>query len=368
MKKSTLLITCLFASLTGFAQITITNSDMPSAGDTFRVSNGLITPTIDPVPTGASFLWDFSSLQMVTQDVDSFVSVSSTGTIFSLIFSNLPFNPNRANLAAKGPDIPSVPQLSLSDVFYFYYNSSASYQVSGYGATINGVQAPIPFNNKDIVYNFPLNFGNIDSSDSDFQLSLPGLGFYGHNQRRVNEVDGWGTLITPFGSFNTIRVKSMINSNDSLYLDSLGTGFGFSLPPTTEYKWLGAQSGIPLLQITTTNTFGTDIVTSIVYRDSVRTTTGLADLTGQDGSFEVYPNPAGNRVNVDLNVINQENITISLISADGKHVNKLWSGTMNQGFNSLNFDLDLYSLSDGIYLVEVKQGSKVNYKSLLISN
>ena len=369
MKKSILLLAALFSSISGFAQITITTSDMPSSGDTFRISNGFIDPVIDPVPTGASFLWDFSTLQMVTQDVDSFVSVSSTGTIFSLIFSNLPFNPNRANLAAKGPDIPSVPQITLSDVLYFYYNSSASYQVSGYGATINGLQVPIPFNNKDNVYNFPLNFGNIDSSDSDFQLSLPGIGFYGHDQRRVNEVDGWGTLITPFGTFNTIRVKSMITSNDSLYLDSLGTGFGFSLPPTTEYKWLGAQSGIPLLQITTSNTFGTDIITSIVYRDSARTTTGLVeDITDVDGNFEVYPNPAGSQVTVDLMLLEREEIAIALISADGKRVHPLWSGALNQGFNSIDLNLESYSIADGVYLIEVKQGTKTNYKSIVISN
>ncbi len=369
MKKSILLLSALLVSASGIAQITITTSDMPAAGDTFRVSNGLITPAIDPVPTGASFLWDFSTLQMVTQDIDSFVSIASTGTIFSLIYSNLPFNPNRANLAAKGPDIPSVPQVSLSDVYYFYYNSSASYQVSGYGATLNGAQVPIPFNNKDIIYNFPLNYSDLDSSDSDFQLSLPGFGFYGHDQHRVNEVDGWGTLITPFGTFNTIRVKSSITSNDSLYLDSLGTGFGFSLPPTTEYKWLGAQSGIPLLQITTTNTLGTDVITSIVYRDSARTTTGLVeDINVVEGHFEVYPNPAGDEFSVDLVLTGREEVGVSLVSADGKSVQKLWSGYLDQGLNSINLNLKSYIIADGVYFVEVKRGTKVNYMSIVISN
>ncbi|MBL0072144.1 MAG: hypothetical protein IPP34_10195 [Bacteroidetes bacterium] len=75
MKNLVSLTALLFTTTIGLAQITIDNNDMPSVGDTFRVSNGLISPTIDPVPTGASFTWDFSMLQPVSQDVDTFIDV-----------------------------------------------------------------------------------------------------------------------------------------------------------------------------------------------------------------------------------------------------------------------------------------------------
>ncbi len=358
----------VFALNIGFAQITITNSDMPAVGDTFRVSNGLIAPAIDPVPTGAQFTWDFSNLQMVTQDIDTFLSVASTGTIYSLVFSNLPFNPYRANLAAKGPSLPAIPQVTISDVVYFYYNSSSAYEVSGYGANINGISVPITFNSKDRVYNFPANFGNTDSSDSDFQLAIPGLGYYGHDQHRVNEVDGWGTLITPFGSFNTLRVKSMISSNDSLYLDSVGTGFAFSLPPTTEYKWLGAQSGIPLLQITTTNTLGTEIVTAIRYRDSVRTTTGIPEINAvAEGVFELFPNPSNGQLTLHTNSAKQQSGTIQLYSTEGKLVQTLWKGTFNAGENLVQLDVRSSSVANGIYLLNIVTENGNQNKSLMIN-
>lgn len=352
-----------------YAQITITTADMPSVGDTFRYSNGLITPLIDPVPTGTAYTWDFSSLQMVTQGIDTFVNVSSTGTIYSLVFSNLPFNPYRANLAAKGPVIPTLPQISVSDVNYFYYNTSASYEVSGYGATINGLQAPIPFNNKDRIYDFPVDFGNMDSSDSDFQLTIPGLGYYGHDQHRVNEADGWGTLITPFGSFNTLRVKSSISSNDSLYVDSLGTGFAFSLPPTTEYKWLGAQSGIPLLQITTTNTLGIEVVSAIVYQDSIRTLTALQDLQSfNNNSLHVYPNPSNGNFTVDVLSLNTIETNINLITTEGKLIIPLWSGSLNKGSNTIELSIPSGTISKGIYLLELNAGATKSHQVLIIND
>jgi hypothetical protein len=47
--------------LSGSAQIIIDNTDMPAVHDEYLVNSATPTPAIDPVPTGANFLWDFSS-------------------------------------------------------------------------------------------------------------------------------------------------------------------------------------------------------------------------------------------------------------------------------------------------------------------
>ncbi len=354
MKNLVSLTALLFTTTIGLAQITIDNNDMPSVGDTFRVSNGLISPTIDPVPTGASFTWDFSMLQPVSQDVDTFIDVASTGTFYSVVFSNLPFNPYRANLAAKGPTFPTVPQISVSDVYYFYYNSSASYSQSGYGASLNGFPTPIPFNARDRVYAFPLNFGNLDSSDSDFNISIPGLGSYTHDQHRVNETDGWGTLITPFGTFNTLRVRSEITSRDSLYLDTLGIGFGFQNPLNIEYKWLADQGGIPILQINTTVSLGTEIITSIRYRDSLRTLTSIPELHANASyGINVYPNPASEQIGVDLFTAIDDEIVVRLNNLQGQQMGTLFKGKVRSGVNRMLFDIGKLQLAAGMYALEV---------------
>ena len=342
------------------AQITITTADLPSAGDTFRVSNGLITPAIDPAPTGPNYTWDFSTLQWITQDVDTFLTVSSTGPIYSVVFANFSFNPNRANQAVVGPDLPSLPQISITEVHYYYYNATNAYDLKGYGAKINGITTPLPFNNLDRVLDFPVNYGNIDSSDSDYSLSVPTLGGYFHTQRRVNEVDGWGTLITPYGTFNTLRVKSIITGRDSLDLDTLG-GFGFSLPLTTEYKWYGTNQGIPLLQINTSTTFGFELITSIVYRDSLRTlTSALAETAGTNPVFSIYPNPATESFTVDVSTAGEDKTEISLVDIAGRKVKEVYSGVLQKGSTTLHFTCA--GIPSGIYFVRMitSNGSAVS--------
>jgi hypothetical protein len=367
MKILVLLWVGIVLSIPVSGQITITTSDLTAAGDTFRVSNGIITPTIDPAPTGANYTWDYSTLQWITQEVDSFISVSSTGTIYSLVFANIAFNPNRSNQASIGPDLPSVPQLTITDVYYFYYNSSNAYDVKGYGANLNGFSTPLPFNNPDRILDFPVDFGNMDSSDSDYSLAVPGLGGYSHVQHRVNEVDGWGSLTTPYGTFNTLRVKSIITGRDSIDLDTLG-GFGFELPLTTEYKWYGTGQGIPLLQINTTTTFGFEAVTSIVYRDSVREfTSGLHDLNpGAMVSAAVYPNPVQSTFVVDVGFQNSTSATIDLTGIDGRQIAELYHGTLPAGTSRLYFDAEEKGIASGLYFIRVRTGAQTKVLQLLV--
>ena len=68
-------ITLLFLSLITFcssAQITITNTDMPSANDTIRFSETNDIQGSNPMLTGANYSWNFATLTPTTQRVDTF--------------------------------------------------------------------------------------------------------------------------------------------------------------------------------------------------------------------------------------------------------------------------------------------------------
>jgi hypothetical protein len=65
---------------------------------------------------------------------------------------------------------------------------------------------------------------------------------------RSSIADGWGVLTTPFGIFNTIRVKSVLIQDDSVHLDSLGVNIPL-YREITQYKWLANGEGIPVLQV-----------------------------------------------------------------------------------------------------------------------
>ena len=114
----------LFSPLFSQAQITITDADLPNANDTFRVSTASILTPVDLTLTGANYTWDFSTLVSTSQTVDSFISVSSTGLIYSLFFA---FGSNAANLVQRGTDITTVPGFAVTDVYNFFNNSFYSF-------------------------------------------------------------------------------------------------------------------------------------------------------------------------------------------------------------------------------------------------
>jgi len=118
-----------------------------------------------------------------------------------------------------------------------------------------------------------MNYLNKDSSNSSISLPIPNLGYYGKRQKRVNQVDGWGTLITPYGTFNTLRIKSTLTINDTIYLDTLHAGFTIPRPIAYEYKWFSAGSKIPMLEIDATAAGGNNVtIARVNWRDSLMTT------------------------------------------------------------------------------------------------
>jgi hypothetical protein len=88
-------------------------------------------------------------------------------------------------------------------------------------------------------------------------------------QKRVNMVDGWGQLTTPFGTFpNVLRLKTLIYHQDTTI------SFGVTLPVNTTidiiYSWFDLNYGIPVLQVNGKFINNDEIYTSAEYIDSLR--------------------------------------------------------------------------------------------------
>ena len=353
MKKIITLVFCLTFSVYSFSQITIGTGDFAAGGDTIRLSIANTAPANTSLATnGANALWDYSGLVPYSQDVDSLLSVTSTGITYAIFFANLPFNSNRANIAAKGANLAggggAVP---ITDVYNYFYNSSSNYKQVGFGATISGVTTPIPYGSKDIVYSFPCNFGNIDSSDSDYSISIPSQGAAVGQQRRVNNVDGWGTLITPFGTFNTLRVVSELTGKDSVFISSVGFGLSFPRTKTREYKWLTTNGKVPVLQINVNVNGQNETVTSIRYKDIYRDlTVGLAN-NPQPIEARIFPNPSnGENVTLELSTLKNGQCELGVYSINGALL-KSFTKDAIQGRVVLD---ELNELASGYYTINVR--------------
>ena len=257
-------------ALASHAQVTIGQNEMPHAGDELRSTRASINPFLNYQATGPAYTWDFN-LVHAEEDTTVYQSVSSTNFIYALAYADIFFNPNRANHARAGVDLPFNELLPIEDPYTFFYRSSSVYKKVGYGVDLAGIPVPITFTEQDVVYNLPLTYGAADVSTSAYQVSVPTLAYYGYQQERTNEVDGWGSITTPAGTWDVLRVKTTLEGRDSINIDTLSLGFTVDRPIVREYKWLAPGLRVPVLQVNTSEIFGLELITSIYFYDVPRT-------------------------------------------------------------------------------------------------
>ncbi|MFM9056129.1 MAG: T9SS type A sorting domain-containing protein, partial [Bacteroidota bacterium] len=205
----------------------------------------------------------------------------------------------------------------------------------------------------------PFVFGDIDPSDSDFSLVVPGIAAVSGEQRRINVVDGWGSLTTPFGTFNTLRVLTTLTGEDSVFLDTLGFGFTFPRPLNREYKWIANGQDIPVLQINTTQQlFGQETVTRIKYRDSLRVFTGLEAIRNESLNPLIYPNPTAGNSAIRFQLERNDQVELSLLDASGRVV---YQQNVDALAGELHWNLPVQdqNLSKGIYAVRLRTSTGV---------
>lgn len=336
------LILLFLCSFTASAQITIDQSDMPVPGDTIRKSNALNFYQFDFSETGPGFTWDFSGLLPIIQTVDTFVAVTETPIFY------WPFFLLSANIASPQADSP-FEQIPLTDLYTFYKNSEDNFRDVGFAATVFGLPLPFNFDLDDVIYDFPMNYGNVDSSQSGVEKEIPGLAYVLLDRYRVNTVDGWGDLITPFGEFEVLRLKSEVQEYDSLYIDSLNIGIPINLS-YIEYKWMAKGMKLPVLKATE-NIFGV----VVEYLDSIRDLTVSIPVHQKTHNEKllIYPNPVKQQVNIGFFMEYDSQIQLSVYSPEGKKQVSLPYFSQRKGNVSISLDIKSLGLNPGKYILNI---------------
>ena len=260
MKKIFLLLAFASTSFYGFSQITITNADMPNTGDTIRYSTTI--DINDYTLTDTAYNWDFSTLTPTGQGINAYKSAISINPAYVLSFGFFAYGVKLADSLGAGP-------IMFRNIYNFYKKTSSKYTIEGYGAELTGIPIPSTYSDPDEVYQFPLSYGRKDTSTFKVTISVPTIVDINISGTRYNEVDGWGTITTPYGTFNVIRLKSTVDEIDSISSSLISTPFVIPRNTTT-YQWLCNGEKIPILEAQGTVTGGTFIPTQIRYRDIYR--------------------------------------------------------------------------------------------------
>ena len=249
-------------STIGKAQIVIDETDLYDQGEEYIYSEGQLNGGVNSRlgQTGPNQVWDFSDLIPVNQDLDQIRS--SLQTIYAFYFFGFDI------FATKGNDV-NLGLFQITNINTFQKKNSSQLWAIGLGLTFQGIPAPAYHTDVDEIYQFPLAYGDVDQSTFKYGTSFPGLADYSRTGTRENNVDGWGTIITPFDTFECIRVVTNLTQIDTLIVDSIP----IPLPGATrEYKWLAKNGKMPILQVSGNVLFGNFLPTQIKYRDSARVT------------------------------------------------------------------------------------------------
>jgi len=248
-------------SLSGTSQIQIDQTDMPAGGTPYTV---YVTSNIsgDYTATGPNYNWNFTSLVPDSASETKYLPMDSVPVALATAF-NLFAGANAANLAISlgGASAEESP-IAFEDGFVFFANNATGFKNLGIGFLASGFPIPVKYDNPDVIFAFPLDYSDTYSSQSYMEINLPNILFYSSLVNRSSEVDGWGSIALPNDTFDVLRVKSTVITNDSIFLDSLG--FGFQIPEQTsyEYYWLAKAQGVPVLQVTESDLAATATFTS----------------------------------------------------------------------------------------------------------
>jgi hypothetical protein len=326
---------------------------MPATGENYITTNCILDFTIDVNETGANHSWDYSGVVPVSSLGDTFMSITSLPLTYFLVFLLT------SNLADKSGINFTVGGYGLENVYTMYKKNSSLFEITGYGGTLSGIEIPLAYgSSKDILYTFPLDYGNEDSSDASVSYSFPGLFYYSQQRHRVNQVDGWGTIQTPAGTFNALRVKSTITDVDSFYLDTLGFGTGITLK-SYEYKWLAQNGGTPVFQIGAQDLLGTPVISQIQYQDTTFHT-GINDLT-ENYPVKIFPNPSFDYVQFELG--HNQFTSVTVYNALGQIVEqKILSSPAS------NFVMNVSQLQNGMYFARMFENEKSFSSSFIVNH
>jgi len=334
MKKITLLCSLLCLTLLSIqmqGQITITQADMPVVGKAV-INRDDTLPTVTPGNKGTGQTWNFTSLKGTTTAIDSFTNPSTT------------------------PYASTFPSSNIADTTYgggyiFLNSSSGSFNAIGTVQNVMGYNVAIALSPAFTQINFPGIYGNIDGgvstgkSHSIAVVAIPGVDSARGTAyiKYADTIDAWGTLTTPFGSFNTLRQKHYELDIDSIYVLSIfGTWSysGYDLR-TKNYQYRWYTNGIGDMLITMQMDTNNANVKSVKWYDGVPN--GINEVS-QNNSTKLFPNPCTTQVT--FRSTNQNAQTVSLFDITGREIN----GTiMKNGEANINTS----SFANGIYLYRV---------------
>ena len=352
MKKFLLAISVLTACIAQ-AQITLTSANFAQVGDTIfygvdstRNSSSLGTTN------GVNKTWDFSSVGKQT---------TSESVFSSPLNSPIPAPAGISHVLIEDGDLQNVVFMSVTET---------------------GVQTvipnPVPFGGDPFIYlksiTFPLNYltRTRDTAISSFILPASLLQIPIFDSVRITLTikldvlcDGWGTLKTPTGTYNSLRLKQStitdfkfegglpnpLNPTKMIWTPIPLSSIPIDVPSNqldVSYIWLSENSKYFLAEATMV-TDTTNVQESFRYQIPRPIISGLFNSKLSLIETQVYPNPTKDVLNIEANLTAKQTYSIILTDISGKVLSSF--DVVGNQQNKIILPTD--NLRNGLYFVRI---------------
>lgn len=358
-KKNILVIITLLATTVLLpAQIIITNATFPAAGDSLKTATDL-APTVNGLTApGGPQTWDFTSLNPSTRQVTVF-QPAANGSAFT--------------------SFPGAELVTISGVgAETYYDVSASaFSILGLtgsglgGGLLDGIALkyapPLPERRAPTAF-FDINQAESNASIAISSAAIPGgildslgipSGLFDSirlriNVKRLEVVDGFGTLAIPGGIYDVLREKrtdftsTAVDVHTFLGWVDIGSiiggqlpGFGTDTTITNHFLSNTTKEPIAIVTIDPTQSFATQVE----YKD-LGITSAVSPVTDENNQVVISPNPVSNEATFDLKNIPSGKYNLRLFDANGQNVFAKELGSDRE-------TISLQSLSSGVYIYQI---------------
>ena len=320
------------ANLLSAQSITLTDADIGAVGSSYIMGvDGSLDSTFSIGGDGPNQSWDFSDLGV--DGVDTVDYLDPVNTPYAADFPS-------ANL--------SIYQADLDGYAYLEYDAN-SMRIIGLAGDPVGVGQTfiIPLEDPQVIAQFPFTYGSTLLDTVIFDITAAFSAFPGSDSVRYRSTsfqtldgDSYGDLILPGGTHNSLRVKTVSDNRDSIWVHFPFIGWNLvtdSVYMDSSITWWANSVGYLLCEAV----YDAGTVDQITYIDPV--------IVGQpeplEVAFDAFPNPANQELTIRRE--NADPAEIQLFDAVGRLLRTVET-------RSSEVRLSVEDLPEGTYLLRIR--------------
>ena len=177
-----------------------------------------------------------------------------------------------------------------------------------------------------------------------------------HTITQISEIDAWGDVTTPLGTFASLRqlvqeknidTTWMYQSNTWNIMDA-STALAFGMDPieydTTRTATWWSNDPEAKFSIVKMDYEANGIVSEIEWLKPRPTSVSVNQVVNTDDKVSLYPNPAKNNITISTQLTNNDNIKI--VDVTGKLIRA-------ERFNSKSISLSVSNYENGLYFYKI---------------